>query len=189
MPSIKHKGKGSINFRFLSGDVHWKEYGGKFISKRFANAPGTKPGDEDFEFHWWFILEVNGGCRGYEVTLSVVAPKRCSEEKRDAALESWGLEPANWGTMSLRQQCDVLHSYGIRAHIAEWQGNNLGKLMKLAREKARETEFMFGFAMDRRQNDVGASGWDFLEGNILGPLGQSPQQSQPPQQPQHQQQS
>jgi hypothetical protein len=105
----------------------------------------------------------------YYVSLSVAAPAAASQSEHERAIDSWGVRDedvkeylarlgANW-------LAEVLHSYGVRAVLATWQGNNLGDILKDARLYADTITNLFGFFMDAPQNAVGASGWDLVAGN------------------------
>ena len=167
-----------IKFKFLTGDINWQTYGGKFVSNRQSNG----------EFDYWFVMEVinyrDSGCCDYEhdgdgstygVMLTVVAPSQVSEEKRQHALASWGLSDKDWAVILERNGdlawVEVLSDYGIQALVWQDNGNNLSKLMAEARRQARENEFFFGFAMDKAQNRIGSTGWDFLKGELLAGIG------------------
>lgn len=160
---------GKPRFRFLTGDVNWLDYGGKWISQRFNNG----------EFDWWFVLSLENvedivgereakevGAK-YWVNLSVYAP----DEYKDKAsiLDSCGItEP--WESLSAEQKIEMISSVDSGAHVFNVQGNNYKKLFAAARAKAIESEFMFGFVMDKPQNKIGSTGWDFLTGDTLGGL-------------------
>lgn len=147
-----------IKFSFLTGDINWKEYGGKFISSRQSNS----------EFDYWFVMDVSGTDytgEQHEVTLTVVAPAMVGADVRKDALGGMADEDVTWDNASW---VEILHSYGVFAHVWRGTGPNLRKLMKEARQAARECEMLFGFYMDRQMNSLGATGWDFLAGNPTG---------------------
>lgn len=167
-----------IRFHWLSGDVNYLSYGGKWISNRQYSG----------EFHFWFIVELinledavgeaeakqTGG--KYNLSLAVVAPSQCPEDKlREAVRIRWDeTSSLNLDRLSDTQKAEILHEYGIRAIIFDKTGKNFKSLFKEARNKAREAEFLFGFAMDRSQNAIGSTGWDFLRGDILAGIRRYP---------------
>lgn len=159
-----------IRFRFLSGDRDVLGYGGKWVSNCFRES----------DYPAWFVIELSNlvdacgereaaeiGGR-YCVNLSVVMPGMVPADEWEAAKRSCGWEDAPDTDLA---RVEILHSYGTRATSGEWIGNNAHKLLRLARAEARiEGSFTFGFAMDRAQNRIGATGWDCLAGNPLGAL-------------------
>lgn len=162
-----------IRFRFLSGDADPLGYGGKWVSNCFRESDHPA----------WFVIELSNlvdacgereakeiGGR-YCVTLSVVMPGMVPADEWEAAKRSCGWEVDDKTAASDLYRVEVLHSYGTRATSGEWVGNNAHKLLKLARAEARlENSFTFGFAMDKAQNRIGATGWDCLAGNPWGAL-------------------
>lgn len=153
----------SIWFRFLTGDVNWKTYGGKFISRKFR----------DVEFDYWFVMEVtnledatgDSSMGKYYVTLSIVAPSQIPPDEWERAVESCGwdrMPDTNWARV------EVAHSHGDSAVIGEWTGNNRAKLMRQARMEAYSCRSLFGFYMDAPRNALGATGWDTIAGNVWG---------------------
>lgn len=158
-----------MKFTFLTGDCNWKTYGGKWISTKYNNG----------EFDFWFVMSLlnwgdSVGAREakevgftYHVSVCVIAPEQYVEKER--ALESSGIEQ-EWGELDDRTKVELIESYAGGAQIFAENGNNFRQLFKAAREAVRESELLFGFAMDRAQNAIGSTGWDFLTGNVLGGL-------------------
>ena len=153
-------------FKFLTGDVNWQEYGGKFISKKLNNG----------EFDYYLIIEVVNWNEQerypeytYNVSLSAVSPIEAIESLQSAA-ESYGWtieELESYGELAV---VECLSSYGAQAHLWDDNGNNLKILMREAHRQAELAESLFGFYMDRYQNRIGSTGWDFIKGDILGGL-------------------
>lgn len=166
----------NLHFHFLTGDINWQEYGGKFISKRLNN------GDWDY----WLVLEVcnmqeatgDEDAEKYAVMLCAVSPAAAGQEQMDKAWESYGMDETldKWQEglpQRLKEEfmVEVLNDYGIHALIWQDSGNNLAKLLKAAHHEADAMgSLFFGFAMDRAQNRIGSTGWDCISGNILAGL-------------------
>lgn len=163
-----------VRFKFLTGDVNWKEYGGKFVSQRLANgndAEGAVQG-VDYDFHYWFVMDVRPNDSGdepkYWVSLSVVSPEAADEKELQAAVRAQGI-PDDELPKYLADQfflMESLYDYGVCAVVWHSEGNNLGKLMKEARKEAQLAEMMFGFYMDRPQNALGSTGRDTVRGDL-----------------------
>jgi len=101
----------------------------------------------------------------------VVAPGELPEEEIKAAIKSCGWD--EFDRSNARQLIEVICSYGCgKALIWDGYSNNYRKLMKQARDGAYQQLSMpgMGFAMDRPQNAIGSTGWDFLKGDITAGL-------------------
>jgi hypothetical protein len=164
-----------IRFHFLTGDTNFFDYGGKWISNKQSNG----------EFDYWFVIELinwQDSCgrdapkEKYNICLSVVSPQEAGEENIAKAMSDYGQDFLQTIKDEFKQEfiVEALHSYGIAAPIWNENGNNFKQLMKQIKAKARESEFLFGFAMDRPCNAIGSTGWDFLRGDIMAGLSKSP---------------
>jgi hypothetical protein len=171
--------RGRVRFHWLTGDVNFLSYGGKWISNKQSNG----------EFDYWFVLEIinwedavgerEAKERGhrYIVELRVVAPSEVPEEHRKAAVKScWNdTYSLNLDAISSENMVEILDTYGISAPVFSIEGNNARKLLRRAREEANVMEaFSFGFVMDRPCNAIGSTGWDFIKGDILAGLRRLP---------------
>lgn len=145
-----------IRYSFLIGDVNWKKYGGKFISNRLNN------GDWDY----YLVIEVINLHDEYCVTVSAVSPQAAGKDNLDRALGFCGFSDEDLKAFgnNHRYQVEALSYYGIAATLWQESGNNIHKLLKAARLESRKIETLFGFYMDKRQNMIGNTGWDFIEG-------------------------
>lgn len=155
-----------VRFTFLTGDVNWKEYGGKFISNKLSN------GEFDYyaiiEVFNWKELEGDNTKHTYGVELTVISPSQVSDEDKKRAIESWSWGEEMTTHISPQMWVDVLSSYGAGVTpVNSWNGNNITQLMKKAREEAQLCEMLFGFYMDRTVNGLGATGWDVLKDDLF----------------------
>jgi hypothetical protein len=154
-----------IRFTFFTGDCNWQEYGGKFISKKQNNG----------EFDFWFILDVvnwfdavgeREAPAKYNVSLQSVSITEAGEEELKKAFECCGYEEEDIADATEEQKLDALLSYGVYATLWSESGNNLNKLMKEGRNQAQIASMLYGFYMDRQQNAIGNTRWDFQRGQI-----------------------
>lgn len=156
-------------FKFFTGDVNWQEYGGKFISQKFNNG----------EWNYWLIIEVinmfdacvereckQDGQGKYCVSLMVVSPEAAGMANLLKAFECCGIDATKENLDNQLLCVEALDSYGVHAQLESFSGNNINKLLKQIRRKALEDNFLFGFAMDKPENRIGNTGWDFISGNI-----------------------
>jgi hypothetical protein len=155
-----------IKFKFLTGDMNWQDYGGKWISQKFNNG----------EFDFCFVRELinmpdaigERACKRdnvpkYSVSVSVVAPEEFKERK--SAMDSMGID-SPWDSLCWEQKVEVINGYSGGASVYQGQGNNYKELFKLAQKETVISEFLFGFAMDKAQNAIGNTGWDWIKGDI-----------------------
>lgn len=148
-----------MKFKFLTGDVNWQDYGGKWISPRLDNG----------EFYYWLVIELvnmwdatgDENADKYCVSLAVVSPDEAGKENVSKADDG---DYCAFGDDECR--VDALHSYGIYAQVWYKGGNNYSKLLKEAREQAHLCNMLFGFYMDRPVNAIGNTGWDAIRGDI-----------------------
>lgn len=155
----------TLRFDFLTGDCNWQVYGGKFLSeKTFTQS--------DWPFKALIDvcnLQESGmdNMPMYQVSLSAISIEAAGDEELKRAMESEGCDQFNMATADDRIKYMALADYGIFSTLWTGTGNNIKKLMQEAHEQAATLCGMFfGFAMDRVQNGLGNTGWDFISGQI-----------------------
>ena len=164
-----------MRFKLLVGDVNWKEYGGKFVSKKlkFSEELLHSYGNPTKNRNFWLVIEVTNlwedeydprnGDDKYMVTVSIVIPSLVSKDKMKKVLRCCGV--LNNKNVDELLVVELLHSYGYRAEVVVLFGNNIRKLLKGARDRADDVVRMFTFYMDQQQNLIGNDGWDVVSGN------------------------
>lgn len=151
-----------IRFKFLSGDVNWMDYGGKWISQKLNNG----------DFDYFLVLELlnmddacgrdNEGQPKYHVCVAAVSPHEAGEPNVEKALEGYG----DFDVDDV-MKVEALHTYGISAPVYQKAGNNALKLMKEARKEAQfRGGMLFGFSLDKSVNKIGTTGWEALRGDM-----------------------
>jgi hypothetical protein len=153
-----------LKFKMLSGDIDWKRYGAKFVSKRLNNG----------DFDYWIVLEVTNMHEAtgdedrekYYVTLTAVSPESVSQKNIDRALSCCGFsdEEIEERAQDPLLLVEALSDYGIFAVLWQGTGNNIRQLMKTAHKEAFFSSRFFGFYMDRSMNMIGQTGWDLIAG-------------------------
>ncbi len=162
-----------MQFKFLTGDINWQDYGGKFVSRKLSNG----------EFDYWLVLEVINWIEAvgereakdtdskYHVSLSAVSPSE-AKDKLENAFKCCGLDGDK--NVELRKnimvQVECLSDYGVSAPLWRQDGNNLKKLLREAHKQAICANGLFGFYMDSPKNRIGSTGWDFIKGDITAGL-------------------
>ncbi len=159
-----------MNFKVLSGDINWKVYGGKFVSKKLNN------GDWDYwlvinVINWEDTLPTNEFEKlghKYNVEIQAVSIEAAGEENMNSALSSCGFsdDQMEIAEMSDLLKVEALSGYGVFATLWNKNGNNIEILMKEAHAEVEKINMLFGFYMDRVENRIGNDGWDFISGDI-----------------------
>ena len=154
-----------IKYKWFTGDVDWKEYGGKFITKKLNN------GDWDY----WLVMSIYNTegnsveSKKYLVEVSAIAPDAVPQKGIDSALSCTGIAEFYDEQTDYYQNMllvEALGDYGISATLWDKEGNNLSELMREARHETQLINMLFGFYMDKQCNAIGNDGWDFISGNI-----------------------
>lgn len=99
------------------------------------------------------------------VEVSCVSPQMYSKKNRDGALHFGGeVEEMDWDNLSVERQIEMIVYYSGGVPFASTSGNNLAEACNEVSTEARRANFLFGFAMDRPVNRIGADGWDWIKG-------------------------
>ncbi len=101
----------------------------------------------------------------YYAAIEAVAPAAPPLEEIKAACESRGCPYDEYEKLDELYQSTVLADYGTKAVLWACQSNHRSKLLIDARKELAVLRFTFGFAMDKNQNALGATGWDFIQGD------------------------
>jgi hypothetical protein len=178
------------SFKWLTGDVNYTEYGGKWCRKigpgryhvitldRWSEMVGKREAK-------------NRDMDTYNVSLSEVDLKTISEElSDDRTVLHHALKSCGWYYDSKRGVVDehshdlvapngpvaelvcveACHGYGAKAPLEEYNGNNWRKLMQEARAYSRELTSdneKMQEALDRPVNAIGTSAKDYMLGKML----------------------
>jgi hypothetical protein len=109
-------------------------------------------------------------CKGgkYSVCVDAVSPESAGKDKVIDAIESWtdDQDVINQYLSDPYTPYLTLLEYGISATLFHKQGNNKNQLLKDASKELKVIDMLFGFYMDKYQNRIGNTGWDFISGNI-----------------------
>jgi len=113
----------SDGFRFLSGDINWTTYGGKF----YKNIGGDEQTDfqvvEVINNHEYFTDYPNE----YTVTLCNVY---LEDPSLAAALRCCSYTPDNYTEITMEMKIDALHCYHGGDLVTSISGNNLEKMLE-----------------------------------------------------------
>ena len=141
----------------------WTETCEGFMSQRLHN--GNWP-------YYLFIklidMEDAAGEEGFLVEIVAASPRAAGKKNVDKAIESSGISDDVKLTPELKAQ--LLADYGCAASL--WnkydktaQDGNI--LLAEAKKEAEAIQMLFGFYMDKPENMMGATGWDFIRGNLV----------------------
>ena len=101
----------------------------------------------------------------YSVSLLAVSPE-AAKDKLAGSCGIYGLHVEHLNTMTSLSKTELLIETGIYARLFNKCGNNKNALLQEARQEFKKVQMLFGFYMDKPQNAVGATGWDFIKGEL-----------------------
>lgn len=166
-------------FHWLSGDLNWQDYGGKWIRQvgehryhviELTNMPDACGKDATYT---------------YDVCLSEIDLDALSTEAKQSALSSWGIETnaglyqrddSVWSPVDdyepERALVEMLHSYGAKAPLWQDGGNAYAPLLAAARRESRALDepAAHAKAMQRRVNRLGSTAQEFMRGDLQSAL-------------------
>jgi hypothetical protein len=100
----------------------------------------------------------------YHIAIICACPQAVTD--KEGLCSSMGLKLDEFNKSFELAQAEMAIDYGNSATLWQEQGNNLAKLMRAARAELPKITMMSGFYLDRAQNAIGNSGWDFVKGDI-----------------------
>jgi hypothetical protein len=156
------------NFKWLTGDVNWQDYGGKWY--RRVGKRGKLYHVITFS-NWEDLIgsDAEGGPR-YHCELDAVDLGDIPNETQRSALRSIGIDseiPEDWGDPELVRM-EACHSHGAKAPLWELSGNNVRKLLTEARQTSRDLQprKAHAKAMGQRVNQLGSTAREYMKGDI-----------------------
>lgn len=154
----------SFKLSVLSGDINWRDYGSKWITKKLNN------GDWDY----YLIIELvnmedaSGDISDgkYAVMIHAIKPDHSPKQMKEVYDVSGITEEDVKNNYNTKGMLSAISDYGLQATLWSKMGNNADALLKEAKAQLPIINGLFGFYMDRRLNAMGDTGWDFIEGNV-----------------------
>ena len=156
-----------MKFTFLTGDMDFSEYGGKWIStKQHHKVNGY---DFAYVIDLTNMHEATGDEDGtkYVVTVEMIAPDEVPQNEKENAMSGYGFEET-FDKLDWRMQIEVLSSYGTSAKLESFNGNNFDKLLREAKAYCKDLEP--NDVLDDFCNAIGSTNRDFLRGDIMAGL-------------------
>jgi hypothetical protein len=142
----------------------WTEmYGEYFVSQKLRNE----------DWHYFLVIGIRdvrefSDETGFLVEITAVSPEAAGEDAVKQALDSCGLEDTE--DMNDQAIAVELANYGTCATLWHKIVPEKEGMEVMAKSEAERIKMLFGFYMDQQQNRIGSTGWDFIEGNVLGGL-------------------
>ena len=102
----------------------------------------------------------------YHAELVVSAPQAVSPKVLQGTLSSHGMTMEQWEALSEDLKAQLLIEYGAHAILWQMQGDDSDKLLVEASGQTILADSLFGFFMDKPQNRIGDTGWDFIKGEL-----------------------
>lgn len=130
------------------------------------NWVSPKYNNTEFDYHYVIntinLMEACGEKGFLCILYAVKTPEYLSADKLKKVSSSCGNEPNEVDILDI---CD----YGLCAKIEDYQFDTVEQMETQIEKFNNELDIinmMFGFHMDKYQNRIGNTGWDFLDGNI-----------------------
>ena len=102
----------------------------------------------------------------YHFEILACGPKWPSPKNLRERLRDYEMSVEDFQGYPLEGQLELLVDMGLHACLWQQSGNNWNKLLKQARQEMQPMLFLTGFYLDRPQNAVGDSGWDWMRGDL-----------------------
>lgn len=156
----------------------WRDRGGEDI---LLAGPRTDHGD--FPFRLFIRLrdhtdnlreeEIKEFGGHLEVEILCASIEAAGDKAIVSALQCCGeMTPAEMAGQYDKAVCEQISyesliDYGTYARLWSEIGTDEEELMAKAKSQIRAVNMLFGFYMDKPQNRIGATGWDFIRGNLM----------------------
>jgi hypothetical protein len=101
----------------------------------------------------------------YHVSINVASPV-AAEARLENVADGMGMSLEQFKAGAVECQCVALVQQGFSACLYQEQGNNMKVILQSVRKMLPEIDFMFGAYMDRSQNAIGDTGWDWVKGDF-----------------------
>ncbi|MEK6832734.1 MAG: hypothetical protein AABY32_01690 [Nanoarchaeota archaeon] len=130
----------------------------------------------DFDLFFFIVLQYTDEWGGdiehpYHISIQVVSPEAAGKKHVKSAFRSMSIEGKEYNKMikTLKPEdiADIVRQYGVAATIFQKFGDDEDKLINAAVKEMTGINCLFGFYMDKYQNRIGATGWDFIRGDIM----------------------
>lgn len=92
-----------------------------------------------------------------------------SHTELDSYLSTIGMDRAKFDELDIEAQADVLAETGCKATLFQTTGEtdeDEDKVIEACKAEITPINVMFGFYMDKPQNRIGATGWDWIKGSV-----------------------
>lgn len=149
---------GSDRYRWLLNErieTHVTKANHTFVFITLQQYPGEGPRKTYMDPDPWLVSveAVNVGMAG--------------KEGAKSAQNSWGMSEEDWKELSREGQAQALLDYGIKASLFEDTGFSPTRLLGSVLSQLSGIMMTAGFRLDGPQNAIGATGWDFLRGDLI----------------------
>jgi hypothetical protein len=163
MSRVKERKIGtSSTFRFLTGDVDYLAYGGKWYRK----VASTRYHVIELTNMW----DATGDRSGAQYNVSLSEVDITSPQLKDA-IRSCGTDDEDLQDNEL-VKVDALASYGAKAPLGDWNSGNSRKLLIEARSESRSLDNLdkYEAAMSRPVNALGSTAREYAAGDVLSAI-------------------
>lgn len=106
----------------------------------------------------------------YHIDILAVSPQWIGNKELASIADQYQMDLKTFKREPMAFQVQAALEYGTAATLWKEAGNNQRKLLKAAWEQIPLMQMLFGMYMDRAQNAVGDTGWDWIRGDLCGAL-------------------
>lgn len=139
--------------------------------KMFLDPRPIEVGDKGEVCYLIVFLEWTSGWDvEYDIHVSIVAvsPQMAIIGNLKDFLQTYGIDRQTFDGFPLEGQLEFLVESGCKATLWQITGNEDDEveIMEQAKEEIAKINMLAGFYLDRPQNKIGATGWDWLSGYV-----------------------
>jgi len=154
------------DWKFLTGDVNWEEYGGKFVlrvaKRRFFIID---------VLNWYETVGEDEATCEFNVSLDECDVSVLSEKNKEDLLSSCGWEGADRTDPLV--WAEMMHSYGMKAPLWGEDGDDIEELMEEAKSAAAELlddPSLHAEYLQTPVNAIGSTAMEFMKGDLTSAM-------------------
>ena len=102
----------------------------------------------------------------FHAEIVAVSPQWISNKSLASIAESYSMDVKAFKQQPIEAQVEQVLDYGTRATLWMETSDDEDALKAKANEQVQVCHMMFGFYMDRQQNAIGDTGWDWIKGKL-----------------------
>jgi hypothetical protein len=149
------------NWKFLTGDVNWEDYGGKFY-RRVETCFFIIT-----VMNWFDTVGEDEATDEFNVSVDVCDIAELNDANKKDLLQSCGWDGADEDDPLV--WAEIMHSYGMKAPLWDANGDDIDSLMseaKMEGDALIEDSAEFEERMNRPVNAIGSTAREYMKGDL-----------------------